>query len=31
MMVWLSMTPHSPETERKRLAILAGFAFLTGW
>lgn len=31
MMVWLSMTPHSPETEQKRLAILAGFAFLTGW
>ncbi|KAF3697345.1 putative Bax inhibitor 1 [Channa argus] len=30
MMFWLAMTPHSPETEKKRLAILAGFAFLTG-
>ena len=30
MMMWLATTPHSPETERKRLAILAGFAFLTG-
>lgn len=30
MVVWLSMTPHSPETEKKRLAILAGFAFFTG-
>uniref|UniRef100_A0A3B4TNB0 Transmembrane BAX inhibitor motif containing 6 n=1 Tax=Seriola dumerili TaxID=41447 RepID=A0A3B4TNB0_SERDU len=30
MMFWLAMTPHNSETERKRLAILAGFAFLTG-
>uniref|UniRef100_A0A3B4A2T8 Uncharacterized protein n=1 Tax=Periophthalmus magnuspinnatus TaxID=409849 RepID=A0A3B4A2T8_9GOBI len=30
LMVWLAMTPHSPETEKKRLGILAGFAFLTG-
>uniref|UniRef100_A0A8C6Q4M5 Transmembrane BAX inhibitor motif-containing protein 6 n=1 Tax=Nothobranchius furzeri TaxID=105023 RepID=A0A8C6Q4M5_NOTFU len=30
MMFWLAMTPHSPETEKKRLAILAAFAFLTG-
>lgn len=29
-MIWLASTPHSPQTERKRLAILAGFAFLTG-
>lgn len=30
MMAWLAMTPHSPQTEKKRLAILAGFAFFTG-
>ncbi|KAL6464704.1 hypothetical protein MHYP_G00270210 [Metynnis hypsauchen] len=30
MMAWLAMTPHSPQTEKKRLGILAGFAFLTG-
>lgn len=30
LMIWLAMTPHNPETEKKRLAILAGFAFLTG-
>lgn len=30
MMVWLMMTPHSSQTEKKRLAILAGFAFFTG-
>lgn len=30
LMVWLASTPPSPQTERKRLAILAGFAFLTG-
>lgn len=30
LMIWLASTPHSPQTERKRLAILAGFAFLTG-
>lgn len=30
MIAWLGMTPHSPQSERKRLAILAGFAFLTG-
>jgi len=30
MMMWLATTPHSSETEKKRLAILAGFAFLTG-
>ncbi|XP_039602592.1 probable Bax inhibitor 1 [Polypterus senegalus] len=30
MMIWLAMTPHSLETEKKRLAILCGFAFFTG-
>ncbi|CAN9515257.1 unnamed protein product [Ophioblennius macclurei] len=30
MMFWLAMTPHNAQTEKKRLAILAGFAFLTG-
>nr|XP_046198083.1 probable Bax inhibitor 1 isoform X1 [Oncorhynchus gorbuscha] len=30
MMVWLMMTPHCPQTEKKRLAILSGFAFFTG-
>lgn len=30
LMLWLASTPHSPQTESKRLAILAGFAFLTG-
>lgn len=30
MMAWLAMTPHSPQTEKKRLGILAGFAFFTG-
>uniref|UniRef100_A0AAY5KSX2 Transmembrane BAX inhibitor motif-containing protein 6 n=1 Tax=Esox lucius TaxID=8010 RepID=A0AAY5KSX2_ESOLU len=30
MMAWLAMTPHSPQTEKKRLAILSGFAFFTG-
>lgn len=30
LMVWLASTPPSPQMERKRLAILAGFAFLTG-
>uniref|UniRef100_A0A672HYT6 Transmembrane BAX inhibitor motif-containing protein 6 n=1 Tax=Salarias fasciatus TaxID=181472 RepID=A0A672HYT6_SALFA len=30
MMFWLAMTPASPHTEKKRLALLAGFAFLTG-
>ncbi|KAI2659504.1 putative Bax inhibitor 1 [Labeo rohita] len=30
MMGWLAMTPHSAQTEKKRLAILAGFAFFTG-
>ncbi|XP_002663718.1 bax inhibitor 1 [Danio rerio] len=30
MMAWLAMTPHSPQTEKKRLAILAAFAFFTG-
>lgn len=30
LMIWLMATPHSRETEEKRLAILAGFAFLTG-
>ncbi|KAM9523361.1 putative Bax inhibitor 1 isoform 2-T2 [Salvelinus alpinus] len=30
MMVWLTMTPHCPQTEKKRLAILSGFAFFTG-
>ncbi|XP_040197143.1 bax inhibitor 1 [Rana temporaria] len=30
MMLWLMMTPHSRETEKKRLGILAGFAFFSG-
>ncbi|XP_077369355.1 putative Bax inhibitor 1 [Festucalex cinctus] len=30
MMVWLAMTPHNSHTEKKRLAILAGFAFFNG-
>jgi hypothetical protein len=30
MMFWLAMTPHNSDTEKKRLAILAGFAFFTG-
>ncbi|XP_051911592.1 probable Bax inhibitor 1 isoform X1 [Hippocampus zosterae] len=30
MMVWLAATPHDARTEKKRLAILAGFAFLNG-
>ncbi|KQK74132.1 hypothetical protein AAES_158882 [Amazona aestiva] len=29
-MVWLTATPHSRDTERKRLGMLTGFAFLTG-
>ncbi|XP_077808434.1 bax inhibitor 1 isoform X3 [Macaca mulatta] len=30
LMIWLMATPHSHETEQKRLGLLAGFAFLTG-
>ncbi|XP_028929710.1 bax inhibitor 1 [Ornithorhynchus anatinus] len=30
LMLWLLATPHSRETEHKRLSILAAFAFLTG-
>uniref|UniRef100_A0A7M4DZU7 Transmembrane BAX inhibitor motif-containing protein 6 n=1 Tax=Crocodylus porosus TaxID=8502 RepID=A0A7M4DZU7_CROPO len=30
LMIWLMSTPHSAETEQKRLGMLAGFAFLTG-
>uniref|UniRef100_A0A8C8REN8 Transmembrane BAX inhibitor motif-containing protein 6 n=2 Tax=Pelusios castaneus TaxID=367368 RepID=A0A8C8REN8_9SAUR len=30
LMIWLMATPHSRETEQKRLGMLAGFAFLTG-
>ncbi|NXT48744.1 BI1 inhibitor, partial [Pluvianellus socialis] len=30
LIVWLTATPHSQETEQKRLGMLAGFAFLTG-
>ncbi|NWY21380.1 BI1 inhibitor, partial [Aphelocoma coerulescens] len=30
LMVWLTATPHSRETEQKRLGMLVGFAFLTG-
>uniref|UniRef100_A0A8C3D2K1 Transmembrane BAX inhibitor motif containing 6 n=1 Tax=Cairina moschata TaxID=8855 RepID=A0A8C3D2K1_CAIMO len=29
LMIWLTATPHSRETEQKRLGMLAGFAFLT--
>lgn len=30
LMIWLMATPHSHETEQKRLGLLAGFALLTG-
>lgn len=30
LMIWLMATPHSQETEQKRLGMLAGFALLTG-
>ncbi|NXO28703.1 BI1 inhibitor, partial [Cisticola juncidis] len=30
LMLWLMATPHSRETEQKRLGMLVGFAFLTG-
>lgn len=30
LMIWLMATPHSHETEQKRLGLLAGSAFLTG-
>ncbi|NXC91835.1 BI1 inhibitor, partial [Cercotrichas coryphoeus] len=30
LMVWLTVTPHSRETEQKRLGMLVGFTFLTG-
>ncbi|NXU67980.1 BI1 inhibitor, partial [Horornis vulcanius] len=30
LMFWLMATPHSQETEQKRLGMLVGFAFLTG-
>nr|XP_021150763.1 bax inhibitor 1 [Columba livia] len=30
LMIWLTATPHSRETEQKRLGMLAGFAFLMG-
>ncbi|XP_075758134.1 bax inhibitor 1 isoform X1 [Pelodiscus sinensis] len=30
LLIWLTATPHSRETEQKRLGMLAGFAFLTG-
>ncbi|KAH1176568.1 hypothetical protein KIL84_021302 [Mauremys mutica] len=30
LLIWLMATPHSRETEQKRLGILAGFALLTG-
>ncbi|XP_063322780.1 probable Bax inhibitor 1 [Pelmatolapia mariae] len=29
--IWFAVTPHNPETERKRLAFLEGFALLTGF
>uniref|UniRef100_A0A3B4HAN7 Uncharacterized protein n=1 Tax=Pundamilia nyererei TaxID=303518 RepID=A0A3B4HAN7_9CICH len=31
LFIWFAVTPHNPETERKRLAILEGFAFLAGF
>lgn len=31
LFIWFVMTPYNPETERKRLAILEGFALLTGF
>ncbi|XP_006800611.1 probable Bax inhibitor 1 [Neolamprologus brichardi] len=31
LFIWFAVTPHNHETERKRLAILQGFAFLTGF
>ncbi|NXN33604.1 BI1 inhibitor, partial [Nycticryphes semicollaris] len=30
LIIWLTATPHSRETEQKRLGMLAGFAFLAG-
>ncbi|NXG51155.1 BI1 inhibitor, partial [Psilopogon haemacephalus] len=30
LMIWLTATPHSRDTEQKRLGMLVGFAFLTG-
>ncbi|KAM4700257.1 bax inhibitor 1 isoform 2-T2 [Discoglossus pictus] len=30
MMLWLMFTPHCQENEKKRLAILSGFAFFSG-
>ncbi|XP_078065093.1 putative Bax inhibitor 1, partial [Mustelus asterias] len=30
LILWLSLTPHNPETEKKRLLILSAFAFFTG-
>ncbi|XP_048449769.1 probable Bax inhibitor 1 [Rhincodon typus] len=30
LMMWLSVTPHNSETEKKRLLILSTFAFFTG-
>ncbi|XP_077339423.1 bax inhibitor 1 [Lithobates pipiens] len=30
MMLWLMFTPHNRENEKKRLGILAGFAFFSG-
>ncbi|KAL4006898.1 epithelial splicing regulatory protein 1/2 [Sarotherodon galilaeus] len=31
LLIWFAVTPHNPETERKRLAVLEGFALLTGF
>ncbi|KAL3991782.1 laminin, gamma 3 [Sarotherodon galilaeus] len=31
LFIWFAVTPHNPETERKRLAFLEGFALLTGF
>ncbi|XP_063322882.1 probable Bax inhibitor 1 [Pelmatolapia mariae] len=31
LFIWFAVTPHNPETERKRLAFLEGFAMLTGF
>ncbi|NXN16634.1 BI1 inhibitor, partial [Indicator maculatus] len=30
LIIWLTATPHSRDTEQKRLGMLVGFAFLTG-
>ncbi|PIK35379.1 putative Bax inhibitor-1 [Apostichopus japonicus] len=30
LLIWLGMTPHTPENTPKRMGLLSGFAFMTG-